>query len=67
MAEPNPDDGLMADISSEYKYNRPRFLETAKQWVEKYAKQDRVILPLKRTADCNAPVELEPKIIKLDK
>ncbi|KPP70694.1 ubiquitin-conjugating enzyme E2 T-like, partial [Scleropages formosus] len=39
MAEPNPDDPLMADISSEYKYNRHVFLEKAKRWTEKHAMQ----------------------------
>ena len=40
LAEPNPDDGLMQDISVQYKYNRPQFIETAEQWVEKYAKNE---------------------------
>lgn len=39
IAEPNPDDGLMAEISHEYKHNRPRFLEKAKEWVQKYARE----------------------------
>ncbi|MBN3284626.1 UBE2T enzyme, partial [Polyodon spathula] len=39
MAEPNPDDPLMADISSEYKYNKPVYLEKARQWTEKHAIQ----------------------------
>ncbi|XP_066095514.1 ubiquitin-conjugating enzyme E2 T [Saccopteryx bilineata] len=39
MAEPNPDDPLMADISSEFKYNRPVFLKNARQWTEKHAQQ----------------------------
>ena len=38
LAEPNPDDGLMADISSEYKHQRPTFLSKAKQWTNQYAK-----------------------------
>ena len=37
---PNPDDGLMADISHEFKHNRPVFTVKAKQWVEEYAKED---------------------------
>ena len=40
LAEPNPDDGLMADISHEYKLNRPLFLKKAHSWVEEYAKKD---------------------------
>ncbi|XP_028924204.1 ubiquitin-conjugating enzyme E2 T [Ornithorhynchus anatinus] len=39
MSEPNSDDPLMADISSEFKYNKPAFLENARQWTEKYASQ----------------------------
>ena len=40
LSEPNPDDGLMADISHEYKHNRPQFLEKAKLWVRKHASGD---------------------------
>uniref|UniRef100_A0A8C6CWM2 Ubiquitin-conjugating enzyme E2 T n=1 Tax=Moschus moschiferus TaxID=68415 RepID=A0A8C6CWM2_MOSMO len=39
MAEPNPDDPLMADISSEFKYNKPVFLKNAREWTEKHARQ----------------------------
>lgn len=39
MAEPNPDDPLMADISSEFKYNKPVFLSNARQWTEQHARQ----------------------------
>ncbi|NXG43125.1 UBE2T enzyme, partial [Psilopogon haemacephalus] len=39
MAEPNPDDPLMADISSEYKYNKQLFLQHAREWTQKYASQ----------------------------
>ncbi|XP_009992377.1 PREDICTED: ubiquitin-conjugating enzyme E2 T [Chaetura pelagica] len=41
MAEPNPDDPLMADISSQYKYNKQLFLLKAKEWTEKHASQQR--------------------------
>ncbi|XP_025957064.1 ubiquitin-conjugating enzyme E2 T isoform X2 [Dromaius novaehollandiae] len=41
MAEPNPDDPLMADISSEYKYNKQLFLTNAKEWTKKYASQQK--------------------------
>ena len=41
VSEPNPDDGLMADISHEYKHNRPRFVEKAKEWVQMYAREDK--------------------------
>ncbi|NXK90805.1 UBE2T enzyme, partial [Formicarius rufipectus] len=39
MAEPNPDDPLMADISAEYKSNRQQFLLRAREWTEKHAGQ----------------------------
>lgn len=39
MAEPNPDDPLMADISSEFKYNKPVFLSNARRWTEQHARQ----------------------------
>ncbi|KAF8670850.1 hypothetical protein HU200_050114 [Digitaria exilis] len=37
LSEPNPDDGLMAEISREYKYNRQVFDTNAQLWTEKYA------------------------------
>lgn len=37
IAEPNPDDGLMAEISHEYKHNRPKFIEKAREWVKNHA------------------------------
>ncbi|XP_071624440.1 ubiquitin-conjugating enzyme E2 T isoform X4 [Heliangelus exortis] len=39
MAEPNPDDPLMADISSEFKHNKQQFLLTARKWTEQHARQ----------------------------
>ncbi|KAM9343447.1 ubiquitin-conjugating enzyme E2 T isoform 1-T1 [Pholidichthys leucotaenia] len=39
MAEPNPDDPLMADISSEYKYNKHLFMEKAKKLTQEHAIQ----------------------------
>ena len=40
LSEPNPNDGLMAEISQEYKHDRPRFMEKAKEWVMLYAAED---------------------------
>ncbi|XP_014663782.1 PREDICTED: ubiquitin-conjugating enzyme E2 T-like [Priapulus caudatus] len=37
MAEPNPDDPLMAEISEEFKYNRQLFIENAQSWTRKHA------------------------------
>ncbi|XP_062871331.1 ubiquitin-conjugating enzyme E2 T [Trichomycterus rosablanca] len=39
MAEPNPDDPLMADISAEFKYNKAVYLEKAQKWTAKHATQ----------------------------
>ncbi|XP_029428215.1 ubiquitin-conjugating enzyme E2 T isoform X2 [Rhinatrema bivittatum] len=39
MAEPNPDDPLMADISLLFKYNKQTFLKNARKWTEKHAVQ----------------------------
>ena len=41
LSEPNPDDGLMADISHEFKHNLPRFLAKAKEWVTEHASRGR--------------------------
>jgi ubiquitin-conjugating enzyme E2 T len=37
LSAPNPDDGLVAEISSEYKNNYAQFVETAKEWTRKFA------------------------------
>ena len=62
LAEPNPDDGLMSDISVQYKYDRPRFTLTAKEWVEKYAVEDSGS-SRKRVAECTDD-NVKQKMIK---
>ncbi|XP_069133750.1 ubiquitin-conjugating enzyme E2 T-like [Argopecten irradians] len=37
MAEPNPEDPLMTEISNEFKYNKPLFLQHAKEWTKQHA------------------------------
>lgn len=37
LAEPNPDDGLMADIAEEYRLNYPLFCEKARSLVKQHA------------------------------
>ncbi|KAL0699476.1 hypothetical protein Bca4012_055598 [Brassica carinata] len=37
LTEPNPDDGLMCDVSREYKYNKQAFDYKAREMTEKYA------------------------------
>ncbi|XP_068930675.1 ubiquitin-conjugating enzyme E2 T isoform X1 [Petaurus breviceps papuanus] len=55
MSEPNPDDPLMADISSEFKYNKPTFLKNAREWTEKHARQ-------RQEAEENEEVENRPEL-----
>ncbi|XP_022730717.1 probable ubiquitin-conjugating enzyme E2 37 [Durio zibethinus] len=38
LSEPNPDDGLMCEVSREYNYNRQAFDHKARSMTEKYAK-----------------------------
>jgi ubiquitin-conjugating enzyme E2 T len=40
LEEPNHDDGLMSDISAEYKHNRALFDDKARQSTERYAMQN---------------------------
>ena len=63
LAEPNPDDGLMQDISVQY--NRPQFIETAEQWIEKYAKNE-CEESQKRVADNidHSDINLSPRMSK---
>ncbi|XP_039941793.1 ubiquitin-conjugating enzyme E2 T isoform X2 [Hirundo rustica] len=58
MAEPNPDDPLMADISSEYKYNKQLFLLNAREWTKKYAGQLKEVASAKNQLTAG---EEEPK------
>ncbi|KAK9265447.1 hypothetical protein L1049_012391 [Liquidambar formosana] len=37
LSEPNPDDGLICEVSREYKYNRQAFDQKARSMTEKYA------------------------------
>ncbi|XP_054646535.1 ubiquitin-conjugating enzyme E2 T isoform X2 [Dunckerocampus dactyliophorus] len=39
MAEPNPDDPLMADIASEFRYNKQLFMQKARKCTEEHAVQ----------------------------
>ncbi|XP_054464490.1 ubiquitin-conjugating enzyme E2 T [Anoplopoma fimbria] len=39
MTDPNPDDPLMADVSSEFKYNKQLFTEKARKWTQEHAVQ----------------------------
>lgn len=61
LAEPNPDDGLMADISSEYKHQKPTFLAKAKEWTTKYAKSSCSVESDIACADVRSAVEEEEK------
>ncbi|CAG9463986.1 unnamed protein product [Pedinophyceae sp. YPF-701] len=37
LTDPNPDDPLVPDIAQQYKQERSRYEETARQWTMKYA------------------------------
>ncbi|KAJ7532072.1 hypothetical protein O6H91_14G071100 [Diphasiastrum complanatum] len=39
LSEPNPDDGLMPDITDEYKHSRSTFDIKARRWIQLYAQQ----------------------------
>ena len=41
MAEPNPTDPLDTEIAEQYTNNREKFIETARAWTNKYAKQQK--------------------------
>jgi len=55
IAEPNPDDGLMLDITNEYKHNRARFNETAKMWTAKYATENQQVVSSTSSTHQQAP------------
>jgi ubiquitin-conjugating enzyme E2 T len=40
MSEPNPEDGLVTDVTHEYRHHRELFDMKAKQWTRKYATKD---------------------------
>lgn len=40
MSEPNPEDGLVTDVTHEYRHHRDLFDMKAKQWTKKYATKD---------------------------
>lgn len=40
MAQPNPDDPLMAEIANEFKHNKSLYLDKAKDWTSKYGKPE---------------------------
>ncbi|XP_072133850.1 ubiquitin-conjugating enzyme E2 T [Mobula birostris] len=61
MSEPNPDDPLMADISSEFKYNRQSFVENAKKWTLKHATQTKDKIPAYLKENLN---QVEPDVTK---
>ncbi|KAG8077243.1 hypothetical protein GUJ93_ZPchr0007g5063 [Zizania palustris] len=59
LSDPNPDDGLMAEISREYKYNRQVFDINARCWTEKYANPAAIIASGSSSIDVSV---LEPNI-----
>ncbi|XP_028397624.1 ubiquitin-conjugating enzyme E2 T-like [Dendronephthya gigantea] len=57
MAEPNPEDPLMAEISEQYKYQRHEFNKTAEQWTKKHA----ISNVAKPTTECQDQFKSEMK------
>lgn len=54
----------MSEISMQYKYDRPRFTLTAKEWVQKYAVEDSGS-SRKRVAESNDDLDnVKQKMIK---
>ncbi|KAL2649431.1 hypothetical protein R1flu_017559 [Riccia fluitans] len=51
LSEPNPDDGLMGDITAQYKHDRFSFDMTATKWTEQYAMQGETALGDKSAGD----------------
>ena len=37
LSEPNPDDGLLADVANQYKFNRSQFEEKARELTQLHA------------------------------
>ncbi|KAK6308653.1 hypothetical protein J4Q44_G00219240 [Coregonus suidteri] len=62
MVEPNLDDPLMADISSELKYSKQVYLEKAKRWTEKHAVQNNKGGVVETVDSVEAPVQ--PSAVK---
>lgn len=64
MAEPNPDDPLMADIANEFKYSNEEFNQKAKLWTEKHAIKNNLEKPTplteKPSEDAVMPEKAEP-------
>ncbi|KAG0621692.1 hypothetical protein M758_3G041000 [Ceratodon purpureus] len=56
LEEPNHDDGLMSDISAEYKHNRALFDDKARQSTERYAMQNSA----ERNVSCNDVDQAKP-------
>eukprot|EP01027_Heterolobosea_sp_BB2_P013790 GEZU01019845.1.p1 GENE.GEZU01019845.1~~GEZU01019845.1.p1 ORF type:complete len:176 (+),score=64.37 GEZU01019845.1:468-995(+) len=53
MSEPNPDDGLMAEITEEYKNNKARFLKTAREYTLKHASEHNITANKSNTSSNN--------------
>lgn len=37
LSEPNPDDGLLVDVSNQFKFNKSQFEQTAREITKQYA------------------------------
>jgi len=59
MAEPNPDDGLMADITKEYRENKSLFLKKAQSSTKLHAAAVKQLRPVVAQASKTAEVVAE--------
>eukprot|EP01114_Cavostelium_apophysatum_P023465 TRINITY_DN8847_c0_g1_i1.p1 TRINITY_DN8847_c0_g1~~TRINITY_DN8847_c0_g1_i1.p1 ORF type:complete len:219 (-),score=36.05 TRINITY_DN8847_c0_g1_i1:235-810(-) len=68
ISEPNPDDGLMSDITDEYKHNRTKFNETAKSYTRQYATAAALASSSnKRKSEANSSSDDESKEVASEK
>ncbi|XP_068706547.1 ubiquitin-conjugating enzyme E2 T-like [Montipora foliosa] len=58
MAEPNPDDPLVPEISEEFKYNRPQFVQKAKEWTQQYAIGHKITAASGKKSSFGSPEEI---------
>lgn len=70
LSHPNPDDGLVAEISSEYKNNYIKFEETAKEWTKRYASTEPMSTPhatlMSKTTTSTSSSPMQSKSLVID-
>lgn len=61
MAEPNPDDPLMADIANEFKYDNEEFKQKARLWTQKHAMKNNCEKPSNSTNESSSEEAVLPE------